>query len=222
MPPRIKLVTFDALHTLITPRLPIAVQYAQTFEPYLGPLDPKLLNLSFKRALKDLQKSKPLYASPSPSPSPSGTSEPSSQNASPDPTSWWTEIIRRTALGAHASPALVSQHLQSIVPVLMKRFSSDEGYMLFDDVVPSLQELKRMGVKTGIITNADSRIRDPEQEQPLILVSELLGIEKPSPRIFELACTLAGVKLEEGLHVGDEVDACVYLSLIVPARTLCG
>lgn len=49
MPPRIKLVTFDALHTLITPRLPIAVQYAQTFEPYLGPLDPGLLSSSFKR-----------------------------------------------------------------------------------------------------------------------------------------------------------------------------
>lgn len=49
------------------------------------------------------------------------------------------------------------------------------------------------------------------QQQPLILVSELLGIEKPSPRIFERACELAGVKLGEGLHVGDEVDACVHL-----------
>lgn len=45
----IKLVTFDALHTIITPRLPIAVQYARTFEPYLGPLDPDLLKSSFKR-----------------------------------------------------------------------------------------------------------------------------------------------------------------------------
>ena len=49
MPPRIRLVTFDALHTLITPRLPIALQYAQTFEPYLGPLDAGLLSSSFKR-----------------------------------------------------------------------------------------------------------------------------------------------------------------------------
>ena len=44
----IRLVTFDALHTIITPRLPIYVQYSQTFEPYLGVLDPDALKRSFK------------------------------------------------------------------------------------------------------------------------------------------------------------------------------
>ncbi len=44
----IRLVTFDALHTLVTPRLPIYVQYAQTFEPYLGAMDPVVLKRSFK------------------------------------------------------------------------------------------------------------------------------------------------------------------------------
>lgn len=44
----IRLVTFDALHTLITPSLPIYVQYSQTFAPYLGALEPELLKQSFK------------------------------------------------------------------------------------------------------------------------------------------------------------------------------
>ena len=44
----IRLVTFDALHTLVTPRLPVYVQYAQTFEPYLGALDPAALKSAFK------------------------------------------------------------------------------------------------------------------------------------------------------------------------------
>lgn len=44
----IRLVTFDALHTLITPRLPIYVQYSHTFEPYLGVLEPGALKQSFK------------------------------------------------------------------------------------------------------------------------------------------------------------------------------
>lgn len=44
----IRLVTFDALHTLITPRLPIYVQYSQIFAPYLGVLEPGLLKQSFK------------------------------------------------------------------------------------------------------------------------------------------------------------------------------
>lgn len=44
----IRLVTFDALHTLITPRLPIYVQYSQTFEPFLGVLEPAALKQSFR------------------------------------------------------------------------------------------------------------------------------------------------------------------------------
>lgn len=44
----IRAVFFDALATLVAPRLPIYVQYSQTFEPYLGALDPDLLKKSFK------------------------------------------------------------------------------------------------------------------------------------------------------------------------------
>jgi hypothetical protein len=44
----IRLVTFDALHTLITPRKPIHVQYAEEFRPYLGRLPPKAIARSFK------------------------------------------------------------------------------------------------------------------------------------------------------------------------------
>ena len=47
----IRMVTFDILHTLITPRLPVYVQYSQTFEPYLGVLDPGALKQSFKSGI---------------------------------------------------------------------------------------------------------------------------------------------------------------------------
>lgn len=45
----IRLVSFDALYTLLTPRLPVYVQYAQTFEPYLGALQPAYIKVSFKK-----------------------------------------------------------------------------------------------------------------------------------------------------------------------------
>ena len=44
----IRVVTFDALFTLLRPRQPIHLQYARTFEPYFGPLDPEVIKLSFK------------------------------------------------------------------------------------------------------------------------------------------------------------------------------
>lgn len=80
----IRLVTFDALATIIAPRLPIYVQYSQTFEPYIGVLDPDALKKSFKTALKQLQESKPAY-----------------QDGAE---AWWGEVIRRTAVGAGAKP----------------------------------------------------------------------------------------------------------------------
>ena len=68
-----------------------------------------------------------------------------------------------------------------MVPNLLKRFSSREGYRLFDDVLPTC-ELKRLvkpvpfaqrsrmcsqvkrlhelGVKTGLVSNTDLRIRE--------------------------------------------------------------
>ena len=44
----IRLVTFDALHTLITPRKPIHLQYSEVFSPYLGTLPPDAIARSFK------------------------------------------------------------------------------------------------------------------------------------------------------------------------------
>lgn len=95
----LRLVTFDALHTIITPRLPIHVQYSQTFSPYLGNLNPDSIKRSFKvgtsktclldhidylllTALKDVQEENSLF--------------------SVGAQTWWREVIWRTALGAGA------------------------------------------------------------------------------------------------------------------------
>jgi hypothetical protein len=47
----IRLVSFDALHTILAPRLPIDVQYSQTFAPFLGVLEPDSLKISFKTGM---------------------------------------------------------------------------------------------------------------------------------------------------------------------------
>ena len=46
--PAIRFVTFDVLHTLLTPHKPFHLQYAEVFAPYLGSLDPAALKVSFK------------------------------------------------------------------------------------------------------------------------------------------------------------------------------
>lgn len=87
---------------------------------------------------------------------------------------------------------------------------------------PLVQELQHIGIRTGIITNADHRIRQvfesldesgqnsgtPFGLTPF-LVSEEEGIEKPNRIIFDRALAKASVKCEQALHVGDELAAYV-------------
>ncbi|KAL1745694.1 HAD-like domain-containing protein [Schizophyllum fasciatum] len=191
----IRLVTFDALHTLITPRAPIHVQYSNTFAPYLGVLDPDALKRSFKAALKDVHQSDLTYAKGS--------------------QTWWGEVIKRTALDAGADPRDVDEHLSEIVPRLLKVFSSREGYKAFDDALPQVSRLKELNISTAVVSNADSRmhmaIRDLELSPFLgpIVLSEETKVAKPSPEIFLQAMHRVDPSIKPGecLHVGDELEA---------------
>ncbi|KAI0743842.1 HAD-like domain-containing protein [Daedaleopsis nitida] len=195
----IRLVTFDALHTLVTPRLPVYVQYAQTFEPYLGALDPGALKQSFKSALKQVQQEQPVYRG--------GAQE------------WWGDVIRRTAVGAGADPKVVEGSLAEIVPKLLNRFSSREGYKLFDDSLPTLKRLRELDIRTGLVSNTDARMRVVIEDLDIlpyldtVLLSENEGVEKPSAQIFQRACERLGIRPEETVHVGDELDWCVELDM---------
>ncbi|KAG2146485.1 HAD-like domain-containing protein [Suillus bovinus] len=185
----IRLVTFDALHTLVTPRLPIYVQYSQTFAPYLGVLEPGLLKQSFKVALSQVQKENPTYQG----------------NSGAE--GWWSEVIKRTAIGAGANQQAVDSSLPQIVPSLMERFSSRQGYKLFHDSLPVLRRLHHMNIRTALISNTDTRmfsvLKDLEIAPYLgsILLSEAVGIEKPSAEIF------LPMEMQDSVHVGDELES---------------
>ncbi|TCD62797.1 hypothetical protein EIP91_006390 [Steccherinum ochraceum] len=189
----IRLVTFDVLHTIVTPRLPIYVQYSLVFEPYLGSLEPDVIKKSFKIALKQLQAEQPVYKG--------------GANA------WWADVVRRTALGAGADCHAVDRHIGEIVPRLMKRFSSKKGYKLYDDTLPCLEQLKSLNVRTAVISNTDVRMRSVLEDlevAPLMhpmLLSEEEGVEKPSREIYRRACDIAGARLEDTVHVGDDLQA---------------
>ncbi|KAG6845899.1 hypothetical protein H0H87_000705 [Tephrocybe sp. NHM501043] len=197
----IRLVTFDVLYTIIAPRLPIHVQYAHTFEPYLGAFDPAKLKRSFRVAFRSLEKEQPVYAKGS--------------------RIWWSQVIRRTALGAGADKKILDSSLHLIVPRLLDRFSSREGYRAFDDAITVVRSLRALSIRTAVISNADSRIRSvlqdlefPASLRPIVL-SEEEGVEKPSPEIFLRALSAINSRLkqedyispEQCLHVGDELDA---------------
>ena len=79
-----------------------------------------------------------------------------------------------------------------------------------DGVHATLEELKRRGKKTGVITNGTRTIQEGtidalgvRQLLDVVLVSEVEGVRKPDPAIFERASTRLGLLPSECCFVGD-------------------
>ncbi len=72
-----------------------------------------------------------------------------------------------------------------------------------------LAELRRRGVVLGVVSNADGRIAAILQQCgaggffDVIVDSHRVGVEKPDPRIFQLALAQAGACPEQAVFVGD-------------------
>ncbi len=84
------------------------------------------------------------------------------------------------------------------------------NFVLFDDVLPTLERLKEPKLTLGLITNLN-RDMGPichqlgvEPYLDFTVTSEEAGADKPQPPIFLLALERAGVNPSEAVHVGDQ------------------
>jgi putative hydrolase of the HAD superfamily len=92
-------------------------------------------------------------------------------------------------------------------------------YRLFDDVLPTLRTLRRAGVLTAVISNADDDVTvvcthfafAPLMD--LIVTSALVGYEKPDPRTYQAALEPLGIDPEFAVHVGDQPKSDVVGAL---------
>jgi putative hydrolase of the HAD superfamily len=69
--------------------------------------------------------------------------------------------------------------------------------------------LREAGIRTGVISNWDRRLASLIEGLGLgemfdvVVSSADVGLRKPDPRVFMLACERLGVAPEEAVHVGD-------------------
>ena len=95
---------------------------------------------------------------------------------------------------------------------LYDRFASAKVWRVFDDVRPTLLRLKTQGIKLGIISNWDERLRPLLHQLELtpffeaIVISSEVGHCKPSPQIYREALRLLDLPAGQVLHVGDSKD----------------
>jgi len=110
-----------------------------------------------------------------------------------------------TEAGANASRELSLKVMQRVR-------GQFEGvvFALFDDVLPTLQELKQQNFIMGLLTNLDRdmvsicRELGIESYIDFVVTAKEAGADKPNPPIFLAALDKAGVKASEAAHVGDQ------------------
>jgi len=90
----------------------------------------------------------------------------------------------------------------------------DERAVLHDDVVPFLESLRELGVRTAFVSNCAENTRPLLDRLGLTaLVDELVlscevRVVKPDPAIFEVAVERLGVRPGESLFVDDQLAFC--------------
>jgi putative hydrolase of the HAD superfamily len=107
----------------------------------------------------------------------------------------------------------------SLAHAVYDAFGEPERWRAYDDVAPAFERLRSQGVKVGIISNWDTRLEKVLEGLGLgslvdcVVSSAVVGLHKPDPRIFELACERLAVDPSRCAHVGDH-----YYSDVVGAR----
>jgi putative hydrolase of the HAD superfamily len=181
MPEAIQAVTFDVGGTLIDPHPSVGHLYAQ-IAASLGapPLDPGLLNQRFRATWKAF---------------------PRQLHSASD----WSELVDQVFLDLiHPPPS------RSFFPQLYARFAEPDAWRVYPDVLPTLETLRREGIRTAVLSNWDERLRPLLQRLNLdhffdpIIVSCEVGAAKPDPAIFQFAASALDLSPDRILHVGDD------------------
>lgn len=112
----------------------------------------------------------------------------------------------------------VGVHESAVPSVAQRLFARHAEKNLWGNVrertEETLEELRRRGYRLGVISNADGRAEQAldvaglRGHFELVVDSGLVGIDKPDPRIFQLALDQMGVHPHDAVYVGDiyEID----------------
>ena len=178
----IRAVSFDVGGTLIEPWPSVGHVYAEVAKELgLPPVEPARLNERFRAAWKVRQGFDYSRAD-------------------------WLTLVQQTFDFAGDSPVW-----HRLFPRLYDRFADGAVWRIYDDVYPTLEELRRRGLKLAAVSNWDERLRPLLQNLGLdrfftvIEISGESGFHKPSVEIFRRALTRLQLNPAEVVHVGDSV-----------------
>jgi putative hydrolase of the HAD superfamily len=99
-----------------------------------------------------------------------------------------------------------------------RAFQTMDWTVVIESSLRALPALAARGVHLALVSNSDGTVERMLRETRMaqvgvgagaemvaIIDSHLVGVEKPDPRIFEIALEIIGVGAEHAIHVGDSV-----------------
>ena len=132
----------------------------------------------------------------------------------PEPLGIVRERLWRRAfsqLGIAPDPPLMAEVLAEYA-----RLRLDELPALHEGALSMLEQLRAGGYRLGVVTNGLSETHVPKLQRlglasrvDICLMPDVVGVAKPDPGIFHLACSQLGALPEQTVHVGDSLHSDV-------------
>jgi putative hydrolase of the HAD superfamily len=107
---------------------------------------------------------------------------------------------------------------------LYQRFTDLASYRLHPDALPTLERLSKAELTLGVISNFEEWLErllealEVSHFFDVTVISGVEGVEKPDPRIFEIALERTGVPAAEAVYVGDhpffDVEAAAKVGMV--------
>jgi putative hydrolase of the HAD superfamily len=120
---------------------------------------------------------------------------------------WWRAVVRSTFLAADSSARF--RDFDAFFDVLFRFYSEGDAWRRRRGARSTLRRLRSRGIATGVVSNFDRRLPAllaALELAPLldtVVLSSDAGVEKPDPRIFELALARLAVAAGDCVFVGD-------------------
>ncbi len=168
----------DAGNTLLQLREPVGVTYARLGRPFGVRRGPQEVDDAFRAA----------FAVPWTGPRYAGDGRP-----------FWRRVV---ALSTGCNDPDYFERLYA-------HYALAEAWALAPGALACFGRLRARGVKVAVVSNWDTRLRGLLDEIGALaaldeaVISAEVGVEKPDPEIYRLACRRLGVAPEQALHVGD-------------------
>lgn len=187
----VKAVTFDAGGTLIHLTERVGTTYSRIAESFGIAAGAECLETAFREVWK---------ATPRPFSPPHGLSE----------EAWWKSVVTAVFESAAGPDFTDPDNFDVFFRTLFDYFGKPGVWALDADALDLLEHLSSRGIRTGIISNFDSRLYSILEDLEVsrffdpVVISDRVRASKPDRKIFDCAISILDLPAAQILHVGDD------------------